>query len=87
MSKAFSEKITNYYNSGHNLNDESKDNEHLLNIALRNFIMPYTETKLRNIFGNEVKVFNQKQIDLYECQMIFCQFNDFEEDYIINKKK
>ena len=86
MSKAFSEKITNYYNSGHNLNDESKNNEHLLNIALHNFIMPYAETKLKNIFGNEVKVFNQKQIDLYECQMIFCQFNDFEEDYIINKK-
>jgi type II restriction enzyme len=85
MSKNLSEKITNYYVSGHNLNDESKENEHLLNIALQ-FVIKYTETKLKSIFGNEVNVFNQKQITLYECQMIWSQFNNIGEDYIVDEK-
>ena len=67
MSQKLSKSLSEYYNEDKCLNDDSKNSEKILSLAMEEIIL-YSQELFKNISGT---VNTKKKMTLYECQEYF----------------
>jgi hypothetical protein len=67
MSQNLSKSLSEYYNEDKCLNDDSKNSEKILSLAMKE-VLPYAQELFKNISGT---VNSKKTMTLYECQEYF----------------
>jgi len=67
MSQKLSKSLSEYYNEDKCLNDDSKNSEKILSLAMKE-VLPYAQELFKNISGT---VNTKKTMTLYECQEYF----------------